>query len=309
MEPRLRNLEIFRIFAMTENVTETARIVRISQPAVSQILKDLESQFKLPLFKRVGRRLQLTAEAQAILPDIIGLISQMGALRNRADDLRGVRAGQLSIASVPTLVTTLLPQTIDNFRKTKPDVRFNITSTTGMDVVRQVRLENADLGLTILPVNDSGVSLRPLVRTEMVCLVPRGHKLQAEKIITPEMLRSEIVIALGPSTPPGFVLRDTFEQAGIKNLVALEVNQSDAALPLVAQGIGIALTHPLVLPMNICPVIAIPFEPNVELTLALVYPKHRTSLQVTIAFIQELEEQLEKYVHFLSSQGLYCTML
>lgn len=309
MDPKLRNLEIFRIFALTQNVTETARLVRISQPAVSQILRDLELLLGLTLFKRVGRTLQLTAEAQAILPDINKLIGQMGALRNRVEDLRDTRAGSLSIASVPTMISEVIPNTIINFTADRPDVRLRITSMTAADVGNQVRLENADVGLTFLPVNGNGLDLQPVVKTEMVCLMPREHRLADHKVITPDLLDGETVMAQGPATPPGFVLRDTFAQVGISNLVVLEVNQSGVALPMVKKGMGVALAHPFVLPLDQDEVVAVCFEPNVELVLALAFPKFATQSQLTDAFVAEFTLQIQSHVNALAAKGLKCEVI
>lgn len=309
MDPKLRNLEIFRIFALTQNVTETARLVRISQPAVSQILRDLELLLGLTLFKRVGRTLQLTAEAQAILPDINKLIGQMGALRNRVEDLRDARAGSLSIASVPTMIGEVIPNTIINFTAERPDVRLRITSMTAADVGNQVRLENADVGLTFLPVNGNGLDLQPVVRTAMACLMPRGHRLAGHKVITPDLLDGETVMAQGPATPPGFVLRDTFAQVGISDLVVLEVNQSGVALPMVKKGMGVALAHPFVLPLDQDEVVAVPFEPNVELVLALTFPKFATRSHLTVAFINEFTVQIQRHAEALAAKGLKCEII
>lgn len=309
MDPKLRNLEIFRIFALTQNVTETAKLVRISQPAVSQILRDLEALLGLTLYKRVGRTLQLTAEARALLPDITKLIAQMGALRNQVEGLRGSKAGHLSIASVPTMLNSLVPDALVNFRKDRPNVRLRITSMTAADVATQVRLENAEVGLTFLPVNGNGLELQPLLRTEMVCLLPRGHDLQKHHMITPELLRGYTVMAQGPETPPGFVLRDTFDQIGISNLVALEVNQSGVALPMVKKGLGVALAHPFVLPLDDPDVLAVPFEPTVELTLALAFPKFATQSQLTIAFVVNFKQQIQQHVEKLSARGIQAKIL
>ena len=308
MDPKLRNLEIFRIFALTQNVTETARQVRVSQPAVSQILRDLEHTLGLTLFKRVGRTLQLTAEAQALLPDINRLIGQMGALRNKVEDLRSARAGSLSFASVPTMISEVVPEAVLKFTATRPNVRLRIASLTAADVGHSVRVENADLGLTFLPINANGLKLQPVVKTSMACLMLREHKLASREVITPGLLDGEVVIAQGPATPPGFVLRDTFAQVGISDLVALEVNQSGVALPMVRKGMGVALAHPFVLPLDQDEVIAVPFEPDVELVLSLVFAKFAAQSQLASAFVAELMIQIRAHTDALAAKGLKCFM-
>ncbi len=282
--------------------------MNISQPAVSQILRDLEALLGLTLYKRVGRNLQLTAEARAILPDITKLIAQMDALRNQVEGLRGARAGHLSIASVPTMITCVIPNAVARFTQDRPNVRFRITSMTAADVANQVRLEFADLGVTFQPINANGLDLEPVLQTEMVCLLPRGHPLATERVIAPDMLRNEVVIAQGPETPPGFVLRDTFAQAGISDLIALKVNQSGVALPLVKRGIGIALAHPLVLAPEEADIVSVPFEPRVELTLSLAFPKFATRSRLAVAFVEEFNLQIQALAQGMTKRGIRCDL-
>jgi len=310
MDPKLRTLEIFRLFASTQNVTETARLMRISQPAVSQILKDLEAQIGVSLFKRVGNRLQVSAEGQEILPDIERLIEQMSNLRNRVADLRNEKAGRLSIASVPTLIEAIVPRAIAEFQKKRPQIELKVGSFTAADVVRQVKLERADVGLTFLPVNTAGVTIEPILRTAMVCMVAPGHRMARYEVVTPEDIKAETIIAQGPETPPGYVLRDFLETAGLSNLKYLQVNQAGVAQPLAARGLGIALAHPLGLSSEMSAgVIAIPFKPGVELTLAVLFPKFASASRVVSGFVERVKTELAIHARFLRDRGLVCEML
>jgi DNA-binding transcriptional LysR family regulator len=310
MQLKLRNLEMFRLFAQTENVTETARLMRISQPAVSQVLKDLEEEVGIPLFKRFGRGLQLTPEARLLLPEVERLTSQIANVRDCALSLRDGQGGALVIACIPTLAHTILPQVIAGLRSLKPNVRLQIKSYTATEISRQVRLESADIGATFLPINDAGVRTEPLLRTAITCLVAKTSPLAKERLITPQQLKNECVIAQGPETPPGFVLRDYLKQAGLDDWPTLEVNQSIISLSLAEQGIGVALSHPLVLStMSSSKVTAVPFEPQIPLTLALVYPRHREASIHVDDFVRILKKNLSEISKNLTSRGLPCEML
>lgn len=310
MQLKLRNLETFRLFAQTENVTETARLMRISQPAVSQVLKDLEDQVGVPLFKRIGRGLQLTPEARLLLPEVERLTSQIANVRDCALSLRDGQGGSLVVGCIPTLAQSVLPQAIAGLRSIKPNVRLHIKSYTATEISRQVRLESADIGTTFLPINDAGVRTEPLLRTAITCLVPKTSPLARERLITPQQLKDECVIAQGPETPPGFVLRDYLKQAGLDDWPTLEVNQSIISLSLAEQGIGVALSHPLVLStINSSKVTAVPFEPQIPLTLALVYPRHREASIHVGDFVRILKNTLSEISRDLTSRGLPCEML
>jgi DNA-binding transcriptional LysR family regulator len=88
MNISIRQMETFRLFAQTRSVTETARILRISQPAISQTLKEVEAQLGFALSVRISGRTRLTDEAMLLLPQIEQVLMQMTALRNQAAELR-----------------------------------------------------------------------------------------------------------------------------------------------------------------------------------------------------------------------------
>jgi len=310
MNLKLRSLETFRLFAQTENVTETARLLRISQPAVSQVLREFEDEVGLPLFKRTGRQLHLTAEAHLLLPEVERLISQMDKVRNHVLGLREGQGGSLVVASIPTLAHSLLPLCIAEFRASKPHVRLQVGSYTAIEISRQVKLDSADVGITFLPINDTGVQTEPLLRTAITCLVANSSPLSRARVITPSDLRDQCVIAQGPKTPPGYVLRNYFQSADLQDWPTLEVNQSTISLHLAEQEIGVALSHPLVLStVGAGKVTAVPFSPEIPLTLAIVYPRDREPSIHVSKFVDILRKKLREISEELTARGLPCELL
>src|SRR5262245_2697359 len=118
--PSLRQLEVFRLLMRVRNVTEVARLLRISQPAISQALRSLEEDFGFELFARSGGRIIPTAEASAVLPEIERLFTHLSTLTSRVGELRDERAGSLSIATIPTLTNWLLPKAVAALRLERP---------------------------------------------------------------------------------------------------------------------------------------------------------------------------------------------
>ena len=303
-----RQLETFRLFARTQNVTETARLLRISQPAVSQTLKEIEAQFGFQLFVRSNGRTRLTSEATAILPDVERLFAQMTSLRGKAAELKDTRAGQLSIAAVPTFTARILPQALSAFREERPQVKLRVEVYTAADVVRQIRQEYSDIGFAFLPVDEIGVAIEPLMKMSMICLVPHGHALATRSVLTAGDLEEDLVIAHGAQTPPGLVLRESLR--GTADLHMLDTNQSIAALHMVQAGLGIAFTHPLVLPFDPTgSVVAIPFQPAVSLTFALLYSRNRPVSRLILRFETHLRKAIGEFSEQMQAQGLECQVL
>src|SRR5690606_42067541 len=120
MHLKFRNLEVFDLFARTENVSETARTLGVSQPAVSQVLRELEAQIGLSLFTRSGRTLSRTPEARLLLPHIGRPRSQMMAVGQQVQSIRDGNVGPLSVACVPPRAPSVLAMAIAELRRQGP---------------------------------------------------------------------------------------------------------------------------------------------------------------------------------------------
>jgi DNA-binding transcriptional LysR family regulator len=306
----LRQLETLRLFARTKSVTETARLLGISQPAVSQTLKEIEGQFGFSLFVRERGRTRLTAETMAIQPELERIFTDMRQLRGKAEELRDVRGGSLSIATVTTFTGAVLPETIAAFRRERDQVRIRLDVYTAGEVVRNVLQEYADVGFAFLPIDDTGIAVHPILEIATICLLPAGHPLWDRDSVTIEDLTSGIVIAHGTRTPPGVMMRETLSEEKLARLEVLQTNNSSAALHLVQAGVAPALSHPLVLAFdtmrNIKPV---RFEPEIRLTLAMLYPRSRPVPRLLRRFERVLRGKLQDYAETVTARGLYCKVL
>jgi DNA-binding transcriptional LysR family regulator len=305
----LRQLETFRLFARTQSVTETARLMRVSQPAVSQTLKELETQFGFSLFVRSNGRTRLTLEANNVLPDVERLFAQMATLRGKAEELKDMRAGALSIASVPSFTARILPTALQAFRAERSQVKLRLEVFTASDVVRQIRQEYCDIGFAFMPLDEAGVAVQPLLRMSMVCLLPATHRLALNSVITAADLEHETIIVHGAQTTPGFVLRESL-RSEVESFQILTTNQSIASLHMVQCGMGIAFAHPLVLPSDpLRQVVAIPYERDVPLTFAMLYSRNRPVSRLVMQFEATLRRSIASFRDELTARGLNCEAL
>jgi DNA-binding transcriptional LysR family regulator len=289
MALNLRHLEVFRLLMQTRNVTETSRLLHVSQPATSQTLKDLEASLGLQLFIRNGGRITPTAEARMLLPDAERLLLQLAAIEARADELRDARAGSLSIAAIPAAAGSLLPPALAAFKQKRPRVRLSMNAYESQETVRQVRHEGADLGIVFAPVGDPGVGIEPLLRTRMICLMSQGHPLTSRAVIRARELASHTVVVLDPATTPGMVLREKLSEHRITLGATLQTNLSYGAVSLVRQELGVLITDPVILLSGMADGLTIrPFEPEVTLVLTAIYARQRPVSRVMARFLIEL---------------------
>jgi len=310
MHLKFRSLEVFDLFARTENVSETARTLGVSQPAVSQALRDLEAQIGLPLFSRMGRTLSLTPEARLLLPHIGRLRSQMMAVGQQVQSIRDGNVGSLSVACVPPLSLSILPAIVAEFRKQRPNVLLQIRSHTASEVSREVRQERADIGIALLPINASGLHIEPIAQTAFTCLVRHDSDLADRKFLTVEDLRDRCVIVQGSNTVPGFILHRHFKESNVEFANVIEVNRSSISYRLAELNVGIAISHPFVFTSDVpLPLRAIPFRPEIEIVVAFTFLKERIASPHISTFVEIVRRQMTKTADELRNLGLSCRMV
>lgn len=304
MHVGLRHLETFRLFALTKSVTETARLMRVSQPAISQTLKDIEGQVGFALFVRMGGRTRLTEEAILMMPKVERVLLQMEILKEQARVLRDADAGQLSIASIPSLCAATIPQVIQSLRSERQQLRFSLEALSAQEVISQIKYEHSDIGFAFGPIEESGVASEALLETSIACIVPAGHPLTQKALVKVENLKEYTVIAQGQKNIPGVALKERLDDLTTASSF-IQTNYSIATLHLVRHGVGVGLAHPLVMASDLAnELVALPFQPDISLTLALVYSRHRPVPRLATRFVGMLREVMKKQAEVFEKRGV-----
>jgi LysR family nitrogen assimilation transcriptional regulator len=129
----LKRLRTFVAVAELGTVSKAALRLRISQPALSRQIGDLEQEFNLKLFDRVGRRLTLTAVGEQLLGDCRGLLGQVGSLGERIELLRRGDSGVLKVAAPPQTIESVLSTFLPRYARRFPNVQVKLTEALGPD--------------------------------------------------------------------------------------------------------------------------------------------------------------------------------
>src|SRR3546814_841294 len=199
--PSLRHLEIFKILMKTRNLTETARLMHVTQPAVSQALREFEAQLGMELFYRGRGQIRPTNEAGVLLPDVERILSFVDSLKSRPMDLQDALGGQIRVAATPTLSIHSMPPVIDRMLLDRPRLRIALQSLATPELMEQVRSEAVELGFTFGPVIDVGVTIQPLFETCLACLMKADHPLAERKRIGAADIEGQRLVILSAQSP------------------------------------------------------------------------------------------------------------
>ncbi|HEX9859258.1 MAG TPA: LysR family transcriptional regulator, partial [Paracoccaceae bacterium] len=154
----VRQLEIFRAIMRDGTLTAAANSLGVSQPAVSKLLHHLEDQLGYHLFERRGGRLVPTPEAHLLYDDADRVFRELEVLRDLARRVGERKVGLLRIGASLSVVWSLLPQALADFRATHPTVRVHLHTLPAREIAEALRVGDIDLGLTLSPI------LAPTVR-------------------------------------------------------------------------------------------------------------------------------------------------
>lgn len=240
----LRQLEILRALVRHRTTVAAARELALSQPAVSNALKTMESQAGFALFQRINNRLFPTQEALALFEESEAIFALHAKLEGRVRDLRDSRSGFLAIIGTPPLAYSLIPPALSAFLQTRPKTRvfFDVRRYEG--IIDGVLSRVAELGFALGFSHHPGIAHEIIHVGEMVCVCAPDHALAQRDVVTPEDLTGLSLIGLERGTRLGEAVRSSFAQAGVPFDPTVEVRYCNTACVLAAAGVGVAIVDP-----------------------------------------------------------------
>ena len=242
---RLRHIEVFNAIMLTGSVSAAARLINITQPAVSRTLQHAEIQLGFALFQRAKGRLTPTTEALTLFPHIERLFAQLDEVQRLATSLRGGQvAGELRIVSVLALSYDILPRALARFKKKHPDIVVSVEALHSPQIASSLMLQEADVGFVFSTLSHPSLTHEPLAECAMVCVVPKGL-LPARKLRLGQLSLADLVdvpvINLDARDPVGTRLSQACREAGVGLNSYVTVQTYHAALAMAHHGLGVAL--------------------------------------------------------------------
>jgi DNA-binding transcriptional LysR family regulator len=241
----LRRLGLFLAVVDEGGMTRAAEARHVSQPSVSQAIRELESELGTQLFHRVGRGLVLTAAGEALVGPARQALRDVEIARAAVEAVAGVSAGHLDLAALPTLAVDPLATLVGAFRVAHPQVTIRLADPAeGAALEAMVASGDVEVGITVGTgtETDAGQSLqvRQLGHQDLLAVLPPGTPSPGRRITVPQLAAFPIVAA-----PPGTATRnqldEAFAGAGATPHVAVTTAQREAILPLVLAGAGATL--------------------------------------------------------------------
>lgn len=284
-----RQTEMLWAIVVAGSISGAARLLGISQPAVSRMLATTEKQLGLNLFERVRGRLQPTAEVHALFEEIEKTQRMMQRVNDLADALAGHGAGVLRLTSIPSLAQFLVPRAVARFQGRRADVLLRLNTNALPHLIPDVLNGEADLGLVVMQTEHPFMTTIPLHTGRMVAAIPREHPLASQAQVSLHDLSPYPHIVVGTRMPFGMLVTNAFEQAGLPCRMCADVPWSQLACALVNAGTGIAIIDEFTVMQNHWPdVTIVPLADDIPLHVTAVHASNRPLPRIAAEFIDDL---------------------
>ncbi|WP_243787732.1 LysR family transcriptional regulator [Saccharopolyspora gloriosae] len=251
----LKQLRALVLAARTGSFTTAAAAMGIAQASVSELIRKLEDEHGTRLFTRGARRLVLTAAGEALLPHAEQAVL---AADEGAQALRSVRSLHGGVATFGLLRNAgyyLLSDLAQRFHDAYPDVRVRLIGLNSVEVAAAVAAGTVEAGLVVLPIDDEGLEVIPLLRDEVYFATAEADRAR-EPLGIEDVAAARLILYdahYGWSDPTRRQLADRAQLAGLKLEPWIEVEHVESALSLVQRGIGDTIVARAVAESPACP--------------------------------------------------------
>jgi len=235
----LRSLRTFVATADSGGLGRASERLHVSQPAASRQIDALEAEFGVPLFQRIGRRLQLTAEGEDLLRQSRRLLVDADLLAERARALKRGEAGTLRMAAAPQTLSSLLAPFLPRFRDRYPGIDVQLIEGSGTQ--QRSRLERGEVHLATMGARDDHFARRLLGPVHALAVLPKKHRLGRRSVIELTELAEEPLLLMHR----GFGVREwidaAFQAAHVTPRILMEGTSAFTLVELAAVGYGVAV--------------------------------------------------------------------
>ncbi|MEH3145706.1 MAG: LysR family transcriptional regulator [Methylobacterium frigidaeris] len=238
----LRHLRYFVAVAETLSFTAAAERLGVSQPPLSQQIRDLEAELRTTLFLRTSRRVALTRAGAAFLDHARAILAQVEQAAEQARAIGGGRSGNLDIGLTGSVLTGPLSRLIRAYGLLYPGVTVRLHEMPPQDQQAALHARRTDISFLRRPPDDPDLAVELAWREVVGVALPEGHRLAAGGAVALADLAGEPYLSLRlRDSPFARHLWACCTEAGFVPRLTQQVVESASLLSLVAAGLGVAL--------------------------------------------------------------------
>lgn len=222
--------------------TKAATNIYVSQPTLSRSIKKLEQKLKVELFERSTRKLILTDAGLLVYEQANKILTATSELYTLIDDLMNIPSGEIKIGVPPLIGTLFFPRIAVNFDRVNPNISLKLIEHGAKKIEYLVEDGQVDVGIVVLPVNNSKFNILPFIQDEFMLFTSKNHSLANKKIVKLQDLENEnFILFTREFSLHWLVINQCEKVAGFNPTISYQSSQWDLITELVGAQLGITL--------------------------------------------------------------------
>ena len=247
MNLKLRQLHGFAAAAAHGSFSAAARELAMTQPAFSQLVRDLESALRVKLFERTTRRVELTEAGQRFLAMIARPLDDLNDAYRFAREMAAGARGRIVFSSLPSVAFGLVIMALARFKALHPAITVRLIEDQDFNIVEKVQHREVDFGIGTLQTPHKELAFRALLNDELQAVFPARHALAAKRRVMWRDLAADPLVLLPKQSSVRALVEHGFAAAGVAHDPDYEVANMVTALSMVRAGLGITVMPRMVL--------------------------------------------------------------
>lgn len=233
----LRHIRYFLAVAEQGNFTRAAEALHVSQPTLSQQIKQLEENLGTPLFDRSGRTVRLTDAGMAWMRYARLALQDLEAGTRAIHDVATLERGNLRLAMTPTFTAYLVGPVIDAFYRQYPGVSVSIHEMTQDRIEALLAEDRLDVGIAFSQAQSVDILAEELFTESLNMMVGAQHPLvQQREPLSAQVFEQQPLVLLSEDFATRQFIDDYCRRQGIRPRVAMEANAIGAIIEIVRRG-------------------------------------------------------------------------
>ncbi|MFC1544749.1 LysR family transcriptional regulator [Gemmatimonadota bacterium] len=302
----LEQLKFFHNVAELGSFTAAARALHLTQPAVSNQIRNLEDELGQQVFERRGRAVLLTHAGEVLYTHTRRIFQQVREAQAILEDLKSLQSGRLILGTVDVMSIYVLPRIFRVFHNSFPRVEVSIEVDDSTNISRGVRDGRYDLGFVTLPLRVENLESIPLYRDAMRAIAPAGHPLAGRKQVSLADLASTTMIVYKRGSVTRSIIEEVFRSQGVELVPDMEIDRPEAMKKLVEAGLGVSIMPEMSIAREVeeGTLVVLPTgDIHFERQLGLIYRQGQVFSPTVAAFLSILRQELQPEVWMDTLEG------
>ena len=232
----LAHLDAFIDVIRLGTFSAAAEKAQLSQPAISQQIRQLERYFGTRLLERVGKRVRPTDSGRLLLESARRIQEELATVQEAIQPYRSGTAGRVRIGTGATACIHLLPPILGGLKRRMPGLDFVVRTGNSPEIQRMVEQNELDLAVVTLPASGRALETTPLCDEAMLAVFPEAEA--PEGPVTAQLLAARPLILYESSGHTRVLIDRWFHDAGAAPVPIMELGSVEATKQLVAAGLG-----------------------------------------------------------------------